>query len=616
MGLYLGGFTGMYSETALNIALPQLSKAFGVEASLTQWLVIGYMLVIGIVLPFSSILMKWFKARNLALFALGAFLLGALVSGFAPSFPIALAGRAVQGIGTGLILPLMFAMVMEVMPPQRLGAAMGVTALVIMFAPAIGPTLAGFLVGALSWRWIFFSFAIILAAGMIFAARFMINPYRLAHPRLDGLSSLLSVIGFGGVVLGAGMASLYGWLSAPVVISLIIGLAAVVWYSFRQLRAPAPILNLKAFDIPGFRIGALLMMVNFGITLSAMYILPQYYQNGMRLAVALTGIVMLPGGIINAAVSMVAGRLFDAIGARIPTTIGFGLSLLGAVMLLVVSPHTPLAYVIICHIILMVGVPLAMSPSQTHALNSLPHELSTDGSTILNTLQQVLGAVATAVATSLLVAGEKASGHPQGSARAFSVGARWGFAFTVALALIGFVHAFFIRAGKAAPVSTRAHLADETAEPVTESGIRQLMKTEVYTLPATATALDAMRLFTEKKISGAPVVDEQGELVGFVSDGDVLSTLAEQHPQFTSFYAAVIESNGESFDKKLDELLSLPVDRISTKHVITADVNDSMPHICQVMVQRHLKKVPVMDQGRMVGILNRSNILRYAVTRY
>ena len=358
------------------------------------------------------------------------------------------------------------------------------------------------------------------------------------------------------------------------------------------------------------------MMVNFGITLSAMYILPQYYQNGMRLAVALTGIVMLPGGIVNALVSMIAGRLFDAIGARIPATIGFGLSLVGTIMLLTVSPQTPWAYVIICHIILMVGVPLAMSPSQTHALNSLPHELSTDGSTILNTLQQVLGAVATAFATSLLVAGEKASGHPQGSAQAFCGGARWGFAFTVALALIGFVLTFFIRSGKAATVSAGAHPADETVEPAAESGIRQLMKAEVYTLPATATALDAMRLFTEKKISGAPVVNEQGELVGFVSDGDVLSTLAEQHPQFTSFYAAVIESNGESFDKKLDELLSLPVDRISTKHVITTDANDSMPHICQVMVQRHLKKVPVMDQGRMVGILNRSNILRYAVTRY
>lgn len=94
--------------------------------------------------------MKWFPTRKLTVFALGAFFVGSLTSGLAPSFEIALAGRAVQGIGTGIVLPLMFAMVMEVIPPHKLGSAMGVTALVIMFSPAVGPTLAGFLVDAAS----------------------------------------------------------------------------------------------------------------------------------------------------------------------------------------------------------------------------------------------------------------------------------------------------------------------------------------------------------------------------------------------------------------------------------------------------------------------------------
>ena len=115
MGLYLGGFTGMFSETSLrNIALPQLSAAFGVETAVMQWMVVGYMLVIGIVLPFASLLMKWFSVRKLTLFALGAFFVGSVISGAAPSFEIMLAGRLVQGIGTGLILPMMFAVVLEV----------------------------------------------------------------------------------------------------------------------------------------------------------------------------------------------------------------------------------------------------------------------------------------------------------------------------------------------------------------------------------------------------------------------------------------------------------------------------------------------------------------------
>lgn len=450
MGLYLGGFAGMYSETALNIALPQLSAAFGIDISLTQWLVVGYMLAIGIVLPFSSILMKWFPARSLTVFALGSFLAGSLISGFAPSFEIALVGRAIQGIGTGLVLPMMFAMVLEVIPPHKIGAAMGVTALVIMFAPVIGPTLSGFLVGALSWRFIFFSFAVILAAGIFFALKFEVNPYELTKPRIDASSIVASCLGFGGIVFGVGSASLFGWLSVPVVIALVVGIASLALYVKRQLAMDAPVLDLRAFSFQGFRVGAICMMLNFGITLSAMYVLPQYYQNGMLLAVALAGIVMLPGGIANAAVSMAAGRIFDRIGARIPALIGFALSAVGAIMLMLATPETPLAYVIACHVVMMVGVPLAMSPCQTHALSSLPHRLSTDGSTILNTMQQVLGAVCTAIATNLLTAGQQsylATGGTD-SALAFTQGAHYGFAFTLVLAVIGFAFALRIKARK------------------------------------------------------------------------------------------------------------------------------------------------------------------------
>lgn len=461
MGLYLGGFTGMYSETALNIALPQLSAAFGVDISLTQWLVVGYMLAIGIVLPFASLLMKWVPARKLTAFALGAFFVGAIVSGFAPSFELALAGRAVQGIGTGIVLPLMFAMVMEVIPPHKLGSAMGVTALVIMFAPAVGPTLAGFLVGAASWRFIFFSFAVILAVALAFALKFGIDPYELSKPRIDAASVALSCLGFGGIVFGVGSASLFGWLSVPVILSLIVGIACLAAYARRQFSMSVPVLNLHAFSSQGFRIGALCMMLDFGITLSAMYVLPQFYQNAMLIAVALTGIVMLPGGVVNAIVSMVAGKIYDRIGARIPALIGFGLSALSAAALLFASPDSPLAYVIACHVCMMIGVPLAMSPCQTHALSSLPHQLSADGSTILNTMQQVLGAVCTAVATNLLASGQQAFFAAGGtdSALAFAQGSHWGFVFTFVLALAGFFLATRIKAAKkkAAPANpTRA----------------------------------------------------------------------------------------------------------------------------------------------------------------
>lgn len=151
MSLYLGAFVGMFGEMALNNTLPQLSAVFSVDTSLMQWMVIGHMLVIGLMLPFASLLMKWFPIRKLVLFALGVFAVGSIISGAATGFPILLLGRMVQGVGPGLILPIMFAMVLEVFPAEKIGAAMGTCSLIIMFAPAIGPTLAGFIIGALSF---------------------------------------------------------------------------------------------------------------------------------------------------------------------------------------------------------------------------------------------------------------------------------------------------------------------------------------------------------------------------------------------------------------------------------------------------------------------------------
>lgn len=611
MCLYFGGFTGMYSETALNIALPQLSLAFGVELNIVQWLVVAYMLVIGLVLPFASLLMKWFTARQITLFALCSFLIGALISGFAGSFEICLAGRCIQGIGTGLVLPLMFAMVLEVIPPHKIGQAMGVAALVIMFAPAIGPTLAGFLIGTLSWRWIFFSFCITLTIAILFAIKFEVNPYKLTKPQIDAISVITSCFGFGGIVLGAGMVSLFGLTSAPVLGAFAVGIVCLAAYIKRQLSIKTPVLDLHVFTYQGYRVGVMCLMLNFGITLAAMYVLPQFYQNAMLIAVAAAGVLMLPGGLISAAVSVAAGTLFDRFGARGPVSIGFACSVLASAMLMVATPQTPIWYMVACHIIMMIGVPLAMSPCQTHALASLPPQLNSDGSTLMNTLQQVLGAICTAVATCLLAAGQNtyfAAGGTD-SALAFTSGSHLGFTFTLVMAVLGFILAFRLRKQKEEPVRK-----EQSAS--AESVLSTLMQKEVFSLNENANALEALRLFAEKEISGAPVLDENGCLCGFVSDGDIIGTLAHQDTTFTSFYSYTIDSNEQGFEEKASTLISMKVGTIATKNVLTVNLQDDMRTVCATLAQHHLKKAPVMDKGKMVGIVSRTDITRYTVGLY
>ena len=229
--------------------------------------------------------------------------------------------------------------------------------------------------------------------------------------------------------------------------SLIIGIVSLVIYVRRQLTMEQPVLNLKAFAIPGFRIGTILVMLSFGITLSAMFLMPQYIQRGLGIPVALTGIVLLPGGLMNAIFSMISGKLYDKIGAKLPVKLGFLLAAAATILLLLTSATSPAWYVILCHMLLLTGVPMAMAPSQTSGLASLPGELSADGSTILNTMQQVWGAVCTAVATSLLGIGQLAySGEDIGER--FTNGFHYGIAFTLVLAIAGFAVSFALKEKK------------------------------------------------------------------------------------------------------------------------------------------------------------------------
>lgn len=436
--MLIGAFVGMFSETSLNIALPKLMASLNISTATVQWLVTGYMLIIGIILPLNSLITKWFSTRQVVIFGLVDFLVGAVIAALAPSFSILLFGRMIQGVATGLLLPLMFTVAMQVSAPAKLGATMGICAMVIMFAPAIGPTLTGLILAKLSWHWIFWAFVPFLVIALIFAFTSLENVGNLSKPKIDVISILTSVVGFASIVISVSFASSKGWGSLGL---LLFGIIVLAIYAYRQVHIAEPILNLKIFANSAFRTGALMVMLDFGIILSTMYILPMYMQKGLLLPVAMTGIIMLPGGIVNAFVSAVSGNLFDNFGAKWLSRLGFLIALIGSIMLLTTSTHTTVAFIIVAHVILMIGCPLAMSPSQTHALSALKSPASSsDGSTIMNTLQQITGAISTALATSLLGIGEAASqANAQG---AFTAGVHMAVYLPIALSVIALIITF------------------------------------------------------------------------------------------------------------------------------------------------------------------------------
>ena len=382
------------------------------------------------------------QSETLVLVALACFLAGSVLSAVAPILPLVLAGRIIQGVGTGIVLPTMYAAIMRVFPPMKIGAANGVAGLVIMFAPVIGPTLSGLLIGAFSWRAIFALFAIVAIAAIICTAAFFITPIETTRPKVDMPSVIASIIGFGCLVAGISLVADMGF--SPLVITLlVVGVLVIACYAYRQLHIDNPVLELRALGIATFRIPALMVTCSFACTLAIMYLAPQELQRGLGLSTSMAGMLMLAGGIINAICSFATGRMYDKVGARPLVRAGAVVAIIGSVLFLVIGVTTAPAFFVLAHVVFMIGIPLMQQSAQSAALKGLPRELAADGSTILNTMQQVCGAIGTAAATCLLGMGSGAS-----EAQSFVAGSRYGYVFGLVLVVIVFMFSFFLKEGR------------------------------------------------------------------------------------------------------------------------------------------------------------------------
>ncbi|CAG7626112.1 Multidrug export protein EmrB [Paenibacillus allorhizosphaerae] len=452
--LLICGFVGMFSETALNIAISNLMEVFGISAATAQWLTTGFLLTLGILMPMTGLLLQWFTTRQLFIGSLVSSIVGTLIAALAFNFEMLMVARVLQAAGMGLLIPLMFNTILVVYPTEKRGAAMGFVGLVIMFAPAIGPTVAGLLIEYFTWHYIFWLSLPFLVIGLLVGLKYLENVTEVTRPRIDPLSVAFSTIGFGGVVFGFSKAGegTEGWTGAVVVVSIVIGMVALAVFVLRQLFMREPMMNLRVFKYPMFIVGLLMILSCMMIILSSMIILPMYLQKGMRLSAFAAGLMLLPGSALNGILSPQMGRLFDKYGPKwlvIP-----GLVIVAAMLWFFsgITPASSIAFIVALHIGLMVGISMVWMPAQTNGLNQLPPELYPHGTAVMNTLQQVAGAIGTAIAISILTNGMEKYLHDSPApnemtemAKAMTLGSQNVFLFAMIVTMIGLATAFFIR---------------------------------------------------------------------------------------------------------------------------------------------------------------------------
>lgn len=402
--LLVAGFVGLFSETALNIALGKLSQVFSVDATTVQWLATGYFLTLGILVPITGIFMQKFTTRQLFITSVLLSILGTVLAASAPVFPVLLAARVIQAAGLAIILPLTQNVIFTIIPPNKRGGAMGVMGLVILAGPTLGPTLAGFIVETLSWHWIFWVTVPFLLFSLFYGYKYIPNVNEIRQVSIDILSVVLSTIGFGGIVYGVSVSGEMGWTNSTVLGTIAVGLIALIIFAFRQTKMKTPLLNLQAFKYPLFVLGLAMNVITFLNMLSMLVVLPMYMQMALVISAFATGLILLPGSLLNCVLAPAIGRLFDQYGPRAVITPGTILVVIGYFFYAQYGTETAMWVMVVTHVVMMLGIGMVLACVQTNTLNALPRQFYPDGIAITQTSQQVSGAVGIAVMVSLFSA--------------------------------------------------------------------------------------------------------------------------------------------------------------------------------------------------------------------
>lgn len=465
--LLIGGFIAVLNDTILNVAFPQLESSLHVSTITVQWLATAYMLVIGILVPAVAFLMQTFTTKTMYLAAMTLFAIGTLGCGFSQSFPVLLIFRIVQGAGTGMLIPIMTNTILEIYPPAVRGSIMGASMVVVIVAPALGPTFAGLVLQYLNWHWLFFSILPIALLAMIIGGINLKNVSALTKPKIDILSIILSTIGFSGLIFGICSIESMGF-NLLVLVSLLLGIIGLILFSRRQFTLKQPMLELRTFQYPMFTLGAAILFISFMIPFAVNIILPTYMQNILGLTPCISGLALLPGGILNAVGTLLSGRFYDRIGAKPLLIPGFALLTAAMLFFSLLSVSAPLIMIIAMQVCMSLGLSLINTPAQTNTLNQLSKEQNAHGVAILNTAQQIAAAFGSSLFIGLMGAVQtrylSKIQNPDISQQQTAAVSGVDIAFTAALVItvIGLILSFFIKRRKH-PTSKKPdlHLVEE-----------------------------------------------------------------------------------------------------------------------------------------------------------
>ncbi|MBZ5343663.1 DHA2 family efflux MFS transporter permease subunit [Staphylococcus aureus] len=400
--LLFGMFIAILNQTLLNVALPKINTEFNISASTGQWLMTGFMLVNGILIPITAYLFNKYSYRKLFLVALVLFTIGSLICAISMNFPIMMVGRVLQAIGAGVLMPLGSIVIITIYPPEKRGAAMGTMGIAMILAPAIGPTLSGYIVQNYHWNVMFYGMFIIgIIAILVGFVWFKLYQYT-TNPKADIPGIIFSTIGFGALLYGFSEVGNKGWGSVEIETMFAIGIIFIILFVIRELRVKSPMLNLEVLKFPTFTLTTIINMVVMLSLYGGMILLPIYLQNLRGFSALDSGLLLLPGSLIMGLLGPFAGKLLDTIGLKPLAIFGIAVMTYATWELTKLNMDTPYMTIMGIYVLRSFGMAFIMMPMVTAAINALPGRLASHGNAFLNTMRQLAGSIGTAILVTVM----------------------------------------------------------------------------------------------------------------------------------------------------------------------------------------------------------------------
>ncbi|HEY8743085.1 MAG TPA: DHA2 family efflux MFS transporter permease subunit, partial [Chloroflexota bacterium] len=401
VAIIVGVFMVVLDGTAVNVALPRLVVDLHSSLRTLQWTITGYALAQAAVIPLAGWLSDRVGAKRLFLVSVVLFTLGSALCATAQTSGYLIFFRILQGMGGGFVLPLAMAYVYRICPPQRIGTVMGLLGVPILFAPAIGPVLAGWLVQFASWRWIFLINVPIGVIGVTIGAFSLPVLARQAATTLDRYGVVLAPLAFAALSYGVSEGAT-SWTSAPTLGGISVGVVALALFIAVELRSNAPLLELRVFQSSEFVRAILVQWVGQFALFGSLFLVPLFLQQVRGYGAFDTGLILLPQALASAVFMPIGGILFDRIGARPLVLVGLGLIAVATFMLAHVGVTTQGGDLILPLSLSGAGMGLMFMSLNTHLLNAAPRALIGRVTALTNALQQVVNSLSVAGLATIL----------------------------------------------------------------------------------------------------------------------------------------------------------------------------------------------------------------------